>query len=133
MIDEENYIIENSMNGLLFHADKNDSVHRLAHLLADYKADAIIIRENGVPIGIVTAGDVLMSVSRAGGDLTSLLAENIMTSPIISIDSHRYVDEVKAFMLNRGIRKLPVKRDNDIIGLVVDPEILSNSVLYKSD
>jgi CBS domain-containing protein len=131
LFQDENVIIENRTNGLLFHADINESVQRIAHLLSFYKGDAVIVRNNGIPAGIITSGDIIKAISSSNGDLSSIVAENIMTSPIISMDHDKYVDEVKAFMLDQGIIKLPIKKEFDIIGLVVEPDILINSSLYK--
>ena len=131
LFEDENTKIEHRTNGLLFHVDKTETVQRVSHFLSFYKADAVIVRHNGVPVGMITAGDVIKGVAISGGDLSAIVAENIMSAPIISLDHDKYVDEVKAFMLYKGLIKLPIKKEEDIVGLVVEPEILINSSLYK--
>ena len=123
--------VRDMMNGILYHADTNDDIVYITNLLFENNASAIIIRERGVPKGIVTSKDIIRALVTMDKEPSEIFAKEIMTSPIVSVNFDESVDQARILMLERGIRKLPVQKGVDIIGLLVETDLIRDLSWYK--
>jgi CBS domain-containing protein len=124
--DKQGIPVVNMMNGVLLHADQNENLLFLTQLLVENNAHAVLIRDQGSPIGIVTAKDILRSLINLGGDPTKIIAKDAMSSPLIAVDYDQDVTSARELMLDHGVRKLPVKKDMDVIGLLVQEDLIKD-------
>ncbi|MFH1641343.1 MAG: CBS domain-containing protein [Nanoarchaeota archaeon] len=131
MAEDGSISVKNMMNGLLLHVDKSENLANLARLLFVDKANAVIVRDGGIPIGIVTSKDILKGIIKLDRSPHSIKADEIMSSPIITVDHLDGPDNVRDVMLNSKINKIPVKKDLDIIGLVIQTDIIRNMEFFR--
>lgn len=122
--------VADMMNGVLFHSDKSENLIYLTRLLLDNNADAIIVRERGVPVGIVTSKDVLNGLLKMKQDPENIKAADVMSSPIVAIEHDQAVHEARELMLSHGIKKIPVRKDYDVVGLLVQTDIIRDLSWY---
>jgi len=124
-------LVKNAMNGVLMHADVNANLYQLTRLLIDGYANAIIVRQGGVPKGIVTAKDILRSLTLKNRNPGEILAGDIMSSPIVSVDHDKGLEHARRIVLESGKRKLAVRKDFDIIGLLVLDDMIRDLSWYR--
>ncbi|MFH1850183.1 MAG: CBS domain-containing protein [archaeon] len=124
MVLDNGLTVEGAMNGILLHTDTATKLPDLAKLFFENRADAVIIRERGLPKGIVTPTDIIRGLVKTEKDLKDVQASDIMSSPIVSIERHEGLSLARSIMLDTGKRKLAVKKDYDIVGLIVETDIL---------
>jgi len=87
--------------------------------MKDKNSDAILITENEKPIGIFTERDLLRKVVAEKKDPSLLKVDDVMTSPIETIDESSGYSEVLNSMKTRNFRHMPVvNKDQKLIGLV---------------
>ncbi len=93
-----------------------------AELLKKNRVSTLIIEEEGRPVGIVTDRDFVVKVVAEGLPLDTKLRE-IMSSPVIMIPHDESLSDAAKIMTRRKIRKLPVVKDEKIIGILSENDI----------
>lgn len=95
------------------------SVRDAVTLLADRKIGAIVMLDEGGGIaGILSERDVIAALSQYDQDVLDIQAEQIMSSPAVTVNSDTGVLPSLALMSRRRIRHLPVVDGNELVGLV---------------
>jgi CBS domain-containing protein len=115
-------MVKDVMNGVIFHVNIDESVSTIMRYLYLYNADAVIVRQGGVPKGIITAVEIIKAFVDTNKNPNEMQAKEVM-SPIVSIDHDADIDSAKSFMTHQHLRYLPVKMDYDIIGLLIPNDL----------
>ena len=76
------------------------------------------ISNQRVPIGIVTERDIIFRVVAQNKGPFKITLKDIMSSPIITIDSDKSDKEALVILKQNGINRLPVVNKGNLIGLV---------------
>ena len=96
----------------------NMSVKKLAMLLIKSQiSGAPVSGKNGKIIGIVSEADI---VAKKGRDVRA-----IMSKKVISIAEETSVKQIARLMTTHGIKRLPVMRGDDIVGIVSRADIVN--------
>jgi len=85
---------------------------------------AVIVMSGGNPVGIITERDIIEKVTRVGRDPNKTRAEEIMSSPLISIEADKTIKDALMLMRDRKIRRLGVTRKGRLIGIVTERRLL---------
>ena len=103
--------------------DASISIRDAAKLMDEKDVGCIIVTKNQLPVGILTERDFVKRIAAKEKPLTALLQE-VMSSPLIEIDPNETVWEAAQIMKINNIHKLPVKKDNQIIGIVTTTDLV---------
>lgn len=103
--------------------DVSTSIRDAAKLMDEKDIGCIIVTKNQLPIGILTERDFVKRIAAKEKSLTASL-EEVMSSPLIKIDPNETVWEAAQIMKTNNIHKLPVKQDNQIIGIVTTTDLV---------
>jgi CBS domain-containing protein len=79
---------------------------------------ALLVIEEGCPVGIFTERDVLRRVVDEGRNPQSTRVAEVMTQDVLVVEPTTPVEKVMATMTERRIRHLPVVEDGKLVGLV---------------
>ena len=123
--------VRHRMNGVLLHTDKHTTIIDCAKLLHENSAHAIIVRDEGMPIGIITSKDIVRAIITMDGDPEKIFAKHIMNTPITTIGHEEDITKAREIMLATGRSKVAVKKNYDIIGLVVEKDLLRDISWYN--
>jgi len=104
--------------------DASMSVHESAKMMEDAKVGSIIVMESNSPVGIVTDRDFAVKVAAHAYPITSSVKQ-IMSSPLLSINSNETVRTASDLMHDRKIRKLPVIDDDKVVGMITATDIVN--------
>ncbi len=104
--------------------DASMTVHESAKMMEDAKVGAIIVMEHNSPVGIVTDRDFAVKVAAHAYPITSSVKQ-IMSSPLLSINSNETVRTASDLMHDRKIRKLPVIDDDKVVGMITATDIVN--------
>ncbi len=107
---------------------KDESVLNASRKMLKFGVGSIVVVENNTPVGIVTEKDILEKVVARNKTPAEVMLEEIMTFPLITVKPTTSIREATNIMLKRGIRRLPVIDDGNLIGIVTDTDILSVSL-----
>ncbi|MBV9231231.1 MAG: CBS domain-containing protein [Chloroflexi bacterium] len=96
------------------------SVRDAANLLSQKRiSGAPVVNAEGKMIGILTEADIISKVNREG-----LKVHEIMSRNITSVTEDTPVDEIALLMSERKIKRVPVMRDDKLVGIVSRADIV---------
>ncbi len=107
-------------------ADMSTSLQDAAQKMRESNVGCVIVIENNKPIGIITERDFVTKVAAEGRPLFTEICE-VMSSPLVTIDPEETIWEASETMKEKGIHKLPVKDDDQIIGIITTTDIVKIS------
>lgn len=97
--------------------DADKTVAEAAVLMSQNDIGDLVIMEGNTPVGIVTERDFVRRVLAEGKSVNTKISE-VMTSPLKVIDPEAPIKEAARRMVNKGIRRLPVIKDNKLVGIL---------------
>ena len=103
--------------------DASTSIKDAAKLMDENNIGCIIVTKNQLPIGILTERDFVKRIAAKEKPSTTSL-EEVMSSPLIEVNLDETVWEAAQIMKTNNIHKLPVKKDNKIIGIVTATDLV---------
>jgi CBS domain-containing protein len=103
--------------------DVSTSIKDAAKLMDKNNIGCVIVTKNQLPIGILTERDFVKRIAAKGKPLYTSL-EEVMSSPLIDVDPNETVWEAAQIMKTNNIHKLPVKKDDQIIGIVTSTDLV---------
>lgn len=108
------------------------TVLEAAKLMRKHRVDSIIVVDQGVPVGIITEGDIISKVVSKDTKPSTVELKEIMTTQLVTASPNDSVSEIARKMSRGRIRKIPVVDEGMLIGVVADVDILSVSAEMNS-
>lgn len=103
--------------------DSNLTVTAAAIIMRQMSRSILIVVEEGKPIGIVTETDLVRRVIGENLVPTEIKVREIMSTPLITIDSKSTVLDAAKKIQKYGIRGLPVMDNDKIAGMFTVTDI----------
>ena len=90
-----------------------------AAVMNDHKIGALVVLDDGRPVGVFTERDVLRRVVAERRDPADVRVADVMTTEVVCCSPDTTVDEARGAMRDRRIRHLPVADgDGRLAGLI---------------
>lgn len=102
----------------------DSSVREVVKKMNKFNISCIVVVQKKRPVGIITERDILRKVVEPCMDPAVVKARETMSSPIVAVDENTSVEEAARLMAKKGIKKLPVVRDNELIGIITSMDIV---------
>lgn len=106
--------------------DKSTSLQEAAEHMKKLNVGCVIVTEDKNPIGIITERDFVTKIAAEGRPLFTEIKE-VMSSPLITIDPEETIWEASELMKEKLIHKLPVKENDEIVGIITTTDIVKIS------
>ena len=103
--------------------DKSTSLQEAALNMTKLNIGCVIVTDGVKPLGIITERDFVTKVAAQGRPLFTEICE-IMSSPLITIGPEETIWEASEMMKQKMIHKLPVKENEQVIGIVTTTDIV---------
>ena len=103
--------------------DSSSMIKETAKLMDEKDIGCIIVTKDQLPVGIITERDFVKRIASKEKPLTSSL-EEVMSTPLISIDPDETVWEAAESMKVNNIHKLPVIQDKNVIGIITTSDLV---------
>jgi CBS domain-containing protein len=97
--------------------DAGKTVIEAADLMSQNNVGDLVVMDKDTPVGIVTERDLVRRVLAERKSLNIKVSE-VMTTPLRVIDPEAPLKEAARRMVNKGIRRLPVIKDNKLVGII---------------
>jgi signal-transduction protein with cAMP-binding, CBS, and nucleotidyltransferase domain len=111
------------MNSNIVGVERGKSIKLAAKRMAESGISSIIITdERSRPVGIITERDIVQRVVAMGKN-TDRAVEEVMSSPLITVDSLATLGEAGNLMIQKKIKRLLIKENERIIGIVTQSDI----------
>jgi len=122
----ESTFVNDIMSKKVLTVDKSTSLQEAAEKMKKSNIGCVIVMDDINPLGIVTERDFVTKVAAEGRPLFTEISE-VMSSPLITINSEETIWEASEMMKEKGIHKLPVKENERIVGIVTATDIVKIS------
>jgi len=106
----------------------DSTVKEVVVAMNKFNIGSIVVLQSGRPVGVISERDILRRVVEPSLAPATLTARQVMTSPVITIRETATVDEAAKLMAKKRVRKLPVMRKEELVGIVTFTDIV-NKVL----
>jgi CBS domain-containing protein len=116
-------IVKEAMKTNLAIIDPDLTVLDAAKLMKKRKIGNVLVVQNKLPIGILTESDILKKVVAEAKNPKDVKIKDVMTTPVIIIDSFMTLEEAMRTMGKCNVRRLPVVENNELIGIITQKDI----------
>ena len=130
--DPTRITVKDIMNKSVIAVDASITINEAAKMMEDSKVGSVIIMENNLPIGIVTDRDFAVKVAAHAYQISTPVKQ-IMSSPLIAIGPEETVWMVSDLMYTRGVRKLPVIENDQVIGIVTATDLVNQLAISTEE
>jgi CBS domain-containing protein len=105
--------------------DTSKSVFEAAELMSSRGLGCLIVVIKGFPVGIITERDIVRRIVAKRSSPDAKVVE-VMTKKLIMVGPDTSLKEAARVMSNNKIRRLPVLKDNRLVGIVVASDFVRN-------
>jgi len=102
----------------------SDLVSVVVDLMIEGDIGAVIVADEGKPVGIITEKDLLERVIGPQRDFDTVSVKDVMSKPLITIDAERSIREALELMHRHRIKRLVVTDDDALLGLTTERRLL---------
>jgi len=103
----------------------NEPVKVAVSKMIEYQVGSVVVMSGGLPVGIVTERD-LLKIMAEGRDPNKILTSEVMSKPLVTVGPDAPVTQAIALMKEKAIRRIPIVKENKLIGIVTEKEIIRN-------
>ena len=117
-------LIQDIMTRALITVNLSTTALQVAKMMEQGGIGAILVQNNSNPVGIVTDRDFATKI--AANDLPlDTAVENIMSTPLITINHDEPISAAAERMTSKKIRKLAVTENGKIVGIVTSTDLVT--------
>lgn len=115
--------VKDVMRKYVVTVDPNFTLDAVAKILSNNKIGSVVIVSESRPIGIVTSEDIVASVA-LGKSPKDTKAHDLTSRPFVTASPEEKLENITKTMITKGIKRIPIVKDNKLEGIVTDKEIL---------
>ncbi|MEA2089614.1 MAG: CBS domain-containing protein [Thermoproteota archaeon] len=116
-------IVEDFMTKDVVTVDVNATVKTAVNVMNHYEIGCLIVVKDGGAVGILTERDLLKRILSKSRLPEDALVSEVMSKPLVVVSPHMELEEATRIMLRRNIKKLPVVKDDRLVGIVTLTDI----------
>jgi CBS domain-containing protein len=117
--------VKDIMSAPVITVKENDDIVKVAQLMERHEVGSVIVAsETGDPVGIITERNILKRVAAKNLLPSQVKARDVMSRPLVTVDSNIDVTEAAKKMSLHEIRRLPVLEGGKLIGIVSSKDIV---------
>jgi CBS domain-containing protein len=117
--------VKAAMSRKLITLDKGLTVKSAIKLMVKKNIGSVVVTGDSSdnPVGILTERDILKSIAyrRVRPEVTKI--EEIMSTPILSVEQDSTLGDAAQMMIKKNIRRLLVKQDNEYVGIITQRDL----------
>lgn len=105
----------------------DDTVLEAVSKMNKFRIGSVVVTNNGRQVGIVTERNIMERIVEPRLDPMMVRVKEIMSSPVITIESNAGLDEAVQVMVKKSIKKLPVTEGGKVMGILSTTDIVRSS------
>ncbi len=119
-------LVKDVMTSPVIMIQEDDHAVKAAQLMDKHNIGCVIVgTKEGKPIGVITERDLVARVVAEDARPSEVMAKDIMSAPLITIDSDKTLEESARIMSQLNIRRLGVMHKGNLIGIISSKDILA--------
>jgi len=116
-------LVKDIMHRDLFSVNLNTPTFQIAKMMELEEIDAIFVKENETPMGIITNRDFVTKIV-ANNLPPDTPVKEIMSSPLITINHNEPISRAAEMMSSKKVKKLAVSENGKIVGLITSTDLI---------
>ena len=96
----------------------DDSVYNAIQEMAKRGIGALVVVEDGKPVGMFTERDYARDLILKGKSSPKTAIREVMTKRVICVGPEKTIEECMAIMTEKHLRHLPVLENEELIGMI---------------
>ena len=116
-------LVKDIMHRDLFSVNLNTPAFQIAKMMELEEIDAIFVKENETPMGIITDRDFVTKIA-ANSLPPDTPVKEIMSSPLITINHNEPISRAAEMMSSKKVKKLAVSENGKIVGLITSTDLI---------
>jgi CBS domain-containing protein len=118
-------LVKDVMSSPTITVEENAPANRVAELMDKHDVGCVIVTtKEGKPIGIITERDLVLRVLAKNAKPDTVKAEEVMSSPLITIEPDATITETARRMSRLNIRRLGVVYKGQLVGIISSKDVL---------
>ena len=122
--------VKHIMTKEIISVDINVSMSEVGSTMVKNNIGAVVVTKNEKPIGIITEVDIIKRCCIGKVCSEELKAEEVMASPLITIEADAAIGEAAKMMSDKDIRRLLVSEKGRIVGIITEKDVLRATLSY---
>lgn len=118
----------NDYMGGAISVDSASTAVEASQMMMKHYRSSVLVENNRTVIGIITRSDFMRVVTKERVSPTEIKVYQMMSSPLITIDSNSTVSEAARIMCEKKIQNLPVLDSERYVGILSAPDIIRATV-----
>jgi CBS domain-containing protein len=105
-------------------ARTDDTVLDAVKKMNKFNISSVVVTSNGRPVGIITTSNVMRRIVEPRLDAGTVWTKDIMSSPLITVESTTTVEEAAKLMAEKRIKKIPIVEGDNLMGVISSSDIV---------
>jgi predicted transcriptional regulator len=118
--------VRDVMDKNLLFIESGTSVSDVIKRMVNEKVWSVLVSKKGLPIGVVTDRDILRRCLAKGLNPDRVKAEEIMSAPLLTIDSDASIGEAMHMLITKDVRRLYVIEGGKAVGRLTQTSVFDN-------
>lgn len=120
----KNVEISEVMTDGVIAVEQEKPITKAANLLEEEGIRGLIVVDEGEAVGVVVCRDIVYEVTSEGKNPQEVAVEDIMSTDLIVAEEDEYLNEVAMAMVRNNVSRVPVVREDMLVGIVTQSDIL---------
>jgi len=120
-------LVKDIMSKALISVNLTTNAFQIANMMELAEIGAILVKENGTHVGIITDRDFATKITANNLPLDTPV-EKIMSSPLITINYTEQISVAAKMMSHKKVRKLAVTKKGKIVGLITSTDLVNQII-----
>ena len=125
-------LVKDIMSKVLISVNLTTTAFQIANMMQLAEIGAILVKENGTHVGIITDRDFATKITANNLPLDTPV-EKIMSSPLITINYREQISVAAKMMSDNKVRKLAVAEKGKIVGLITSTDLVNQLTMVKNN
>lgn len=119
-------LVRDVMTSPVVTVNQDEPVDKVAQLMNKHHIGCVIVTaEDEKPVGVITERDLAERVVAKDVQPSKVIAKEIMSAPLVTVDSEKTISEAAKRMSLRDIRRLAVMHRGELAGIISSKDILA--------
>ena len=101
--------------------------------MSEKNVGALPVVKEGAVVGIISERDYARKLILKGLSSVTTRVDDVMSSPVITVDTHKSVEECMNIMTDSHLRHLPVVENGQLLGLLSIGDLVKEAIAEQAD
>jgi CBS domain-containing protein len=107
------------------------TVFEALEVMAEKNIGAVLVMEEGQPVGIFSERDYARKVVLRGRSTRETPVSEVMTEKVLGVSPERTIDDCMALFTEKHIRHLPVVKDDQVVGVISIGDVVKSIISHQ--